>query len=494
MDPNSGAMITGKSGTFVFLACSFGSIFCLPSSSASEATLLTIFYLAGYLFFLTLFYCLKNKTARLVCDFPIYVVFGLSSLPWITVLVIGESLPFMATAICVLLLSGYLSFFKIVWGTLWGLFFETEPYRDKFMVQMGGGCIVACCALLLVFSESSMIVVDTVGLIVSLAATLIIGYFLLKRSRPNIMSPTWEDSRANEIPRTPIWMRSYVTGFAITALSLALLKLCDFQITLFFSYFFIGTVVGQGILLIVTIAKKRIPSLVYVDMIVFLAIETFILLGPIASLVPVNLSAPLILGALMAHVGGYSYAVYLSSHKNRISPLFHYVRRHLRPTIGALIGAATYWVMNIVSADNAPMLLSVIVLTLILISNAGSTLVQEDWNSLYELSNGILLEVPEESREALQAGQIDGSKPKHRPFSSACERLAQRFQLTSRELDVLILLGQGRNAESIGQILFISRNTARSHIYRIYKKTAVENQQELIDMIDAERAKTTTAS
>ncbi|MCL1798230.1 MAG: helix-turn-helix transcriptional regulator [Eggerthellaceae bacterium] len=65
-------------------------------------------------------------------------------------------------------------------------------------------------------------------------------------------------------------------------------------------------------------------------------------------------------------------------------------------------------------------------------------------------------------REALQTGREHG--------------------LTQREVEVLELLLQGRNAERISQSLVISRHTAKTHIYNIYKKIGSSSQQELIDL------------
>lgn len=59
--------------------------------------------------------------------------------------------------------------------------------------------------------------------------------------------------------------------------------------------------------------------------------------------------------------------------------------------------------------------------------------------------------------------------------------MRERFGLTSREMDILRLLCKGRTAEYIGKELFISKNTARVHIYHIYGKMDIHSQQELIE-------------
>lgn len=67
-----------------------------------------------------------------------------------------------------------------------------------------------------------------------------------------------------------------------------------------------------------------------------------------------------------------------------------------------------------------------------------------------------------------------------------CERVAQRYKLSAREAQVLLLLARGRNAQHIGEKLVISVNTARTHIYHIYQKMGVSTQQELITLVESE--------
>lgn len=65
-----------------------------------------------------------------------------------------------------------------------------------------------------------------------------------------------------------------------------------------------------------------------------------------------------------------------------------------------------------------------------------------------------------------------------------CLMLAERYKLTAREVDVLLLLARGRNAKFIEKELFISLNTAKTHISHVYRKLGVSSQQALLDMVD----------
>lgn len=61
-----------------------------------------------------------------------------------------------------------------------------------------------------------------------------------------------------------------------------------------------------------------------------------------------------------------------------------------------------------------------------------------------------------------------------------CKVLADDYDLSRRELDVLVLLMRGYDTNSIGEKLFVSPHTVKSHIYHIYKKMGVNSKQELL--------------
>lgn len=59
----------------------------------------------------------------------------------------------------------------------------------------------------------------------------------------------------------------------------------------------------------------------------------------------------------------------------------------------------------------------------------------------------------------------------------------ERFGLSDREMEVLVPLTQGRSKGYIAAMLFISENTVRAHVKRIYAKLDVHNKQELLDCV-----------
>ncbi len=56
-------------------------------------------------------------------------------------------------------------------------------------------------------------------------------------------------------------------------------------------------------------------------------------------------------------------------------------------------------------------------------------------------------------------------------------------ELTERENEVLTLLAEGKSYTSIGEHLFLSRNTIKYHIRRIYEKLHVNSKEEAIQLL-----------
>lgn len=69
-------------------------------------------------------------------------------------------------------------------------------------------------------------------------------------------------------------------------------------------------------------------------------------------------------------------------------------------------------------------------------------------------------------------------------LSKQCLSVAEEYGLSSRETEVMELLGRGRTGPAIADELFISENTVRTHIKRIYAKVGVGKKQELLAVLD----------
>lgn len=70
-------------------------------------------------------------------------------------------------------------------------------------------------------------------------------------------------------------------------------------------------------------------------------------------------------------------------------------------------------------------------------------------------------------------------------LDSRCEKLAECYQLTPRERDILSLLCKGHTIKAIYERLIVSENTIKSHIKNIYLKLDTHSRQELIEIVEA---------
>lgn len=65
-----------------------------------------------------------------------------------------------------------------------------------------------------------------------------------------------------------------------------------------------------------------------------------------------------------------------------------------------------------------------------------------------------------------------------------CRYLQSTYGLSDRETDVMVRMLHGKNAPTIAAELFLSQNTVRSHIKRIYRTISVHSRQELIQVFE----------
>ena len=64
-------------------------------------------------------------------------------------------------------------------------------------------------------------------------------------------------------------------------------------------------------------------------------------------------------------------------------------------------------------------------------------------------------------------------------------RFLEDYKISKREEEVIQHLCAGRTNKEISKALFISLQTVKDHIYRIYQKTDVRNRVQLINLIQS---------
>lgn len=102
------------------------------------------------------------------------------------------------------------------------------------------------------------------------------------------------------------------------------------------------------------------------------------------------------------------------------------------------------------------------------------------------LTDGNVVEV-DYARSIPQANGEESSKDGQATFDSRCDEVADRYGLTAREREVFGYLAQGRSLPFIEKTIFISHNTAKTHVQNIYRKTLVHSRQELIDLVQGKK-------
>ena len=73
-------------------------------------------------------------------------------------------------------------------------------------------------------------------------------------------------------------------------------------------------------------------------------------------------------------------------------------------------------------------------------------------------------------------------------FQDRCRAVIERYGLTEREGEIMIMFAKGRNLPYVQEELCLSKSTVSTHRQHIYQKLGVHSGQEMIDLIQEEKA------
>ena len=96
-----------------------------------------------------------------------------------------------------------------------------------------------------------------------------------------------------------------------------------------------------------------------------------------------------------------------------------------------------------------------------------------------------LLILLNEQRQGIH--EIMTAQPVASDIERNCAAIAKEFSLSSREFEILVLLGQGHTAQSIAKRMVISPLTVQTHIKHIYQKMDIHSRTELLDYINLQK-------
>ena len=72
-------------------------------------------------------------------------------------------------------------------------------------------------------------------------------------------------------------------------------------------------------------------------------------------------------------------------------------------------------------------------------------------------------------------------------FQDRCRAVIERYGLTEREGEIMIMFAKGRNLPYVQEELCLSKSTVSTHRQHIYQKLGVHSAQEMIDLIQKEK-------
>ncbi|QUI25298.1 helix-turn-helix transcriptional regulator [Vallitalea pronyensis] len=70
----------------------------------------------------------------------------------------------------------------------------------------------------------------------------------------------------------------------------------------------------------------------------------------------------------------------------------------------------------------------------------------------------------------------------------AITHILSQYPITERESEIISLINEGLTNQKIGEILFISPNTVKNHIYSIYRKMGIKNRYELMRLLSQNKS------
>lgn len=66
-----------------------------------------------------------------------------------------------------------------------------------------------------------------------------------------------------------------------------------------------------------------------------------------------------------------------------------------------------------------------------------------------------------------------------------CDLIGRKYALSQREMEIMLLFARGNTISSVAEELFISENTVKTHMRRLYMKLGIHKKQELFALINS---------
>jgi DNA-binding CsgD family transcriptional regulator len=86
--------------------------------------------------------------------------------------------------------------------------------------------------------------------------------------------------------------------------------------------------------------------------------------------------------------------------------------------------------------------------------------------------------------DLIKPDKKENAAPQPHRFYERCRHIAEKYQLSPKETEIMVLYAKGRSSAHIQKELFISRGTCTTHLRHIYQKLNVHDKQEFLDLIE----------
>jgi len=73
--------------------------------------------------------------------------------------------------------------------------------------------------------------------------------------------------------------------------------------------------------------------------------------------------------------------------------------------------------------------------------------------------------------------------PVAKDLNEAMKQFVEKYEISKREEEVIQQICEGKSNKEISEALFISLQTVKDHVYRIFIKTGVKNRVQLTNLI-----------
>lgn len=95
-------------------------------------------------------------------------------------------------------------------------------------------------------------------------------------------------------------------------------------------------------------------------------------------------------------------------------------------------------------------------------------------------------EIEEEGDGAASVSEETIVRPRYEDKTALrCDLIGRKYALSQREIEVMLLFARGNTISSIAGELFISDNTVKTHMRRLYAKLGIHKKQELFALINS---------